>query len=322
MTNNRATTQKILVTGSCGFVFGNFVRKLIYDKQPYSIVSIDRVNSESTNSVYWNKNHIFHVADVCDQHVLDTIFRFEQPDIVIHGAALTSTDRSFQDASAFVKTNVLGTQNVINACVSSKVKRLIYISSDSVYGDLLDESSKPWTEEDSTNPRNPSAASKLAGELLVKAANQTHGLIYNIARLSSGYGPYQGSEKLIPMAIKCAMNGQKIPLYGQGQQIRSWTHVFDINSALATILNNGVPNQTYNVSANQEVPNIVVAQKICSTLNVGYDAILLNPKTGHDFRRATDSTKLQNLGWKPAYKFKDGIVDTVNWYLNNKWILK
>ena len=118
------------------------------------------------------------------------------------------------------------------------------------------------------------------------------------------------------------MNGEKIPLYGEGQQIRSWTHVFDINSALLTILNNGEPNQTYNVSSNQEVPGIVVAQKVCNTLNKGHDTIMFNPKPGHDTRRATDSTKLQNLGWKPTYKFKDGIVDTVAWYMNNKWILK
>lgn len=319
MTNNRV--KKVLITGSCGFIFSNFVRKIIYDKQPYSVVSIDRVNSSNTNSMYWNKNHTFHVADVCDQHVIDTLFRFEQPDIVIHGAAETSTDKSLYDASSFVRNNVLGTQNIINACVASKVSRLIYISTDGVYGDLKDPTGL-WDEGSPTNPGNPSAATKLAGELLVKAAHSAHGLIYNIVRLSSSYGPYQSTEKLVPMAIKSALSEEKIPLYGQGDQIRSWTHVFDINQALLTVLNSGDPNEIYNVSSGQEVPNIVVAQKICSLLEKEYDALSFNPKNGHDIRRAMDSTKLQKLGWKPSYKFKDGIADTVAWYMNNKWILK
>lgn len=320
MTNNRP--KKILITGSCGFIFSNFVRKIIYDKQPYSVVSLDRVNSIDHNSLYWNKNHTFYIADICDQHILDTIFRFERPDIVIHGAAETSTDRSFSDANTFVKANVLGTSNIIEACVEHKVEKLIYISTDGVYGSLSDEGAKPWTEEDLPNPQNLSASSKLAGELLVKTAHKTHGLIYNIVRTSSIYGPYQRTNKLIPMIIKHITDNERIPLYGEGQQIRSWTHVFDVNSALVSIIENGQPNQTYNVSADQEVPNIVVAQKICNTLNKGHELIFFNPTPGHDFRRATDSTKLQNLGWKPTYKFKNGIVSTVTWYVTNNWMLK
>jgi dTDP-glucose 4,6-dehydratase len=284
---------------------------------------MDRLNYSSLNSYYWNKNHTFHIADICDQHIVDSIFKFEQPDIVIHGAALTSTDESFCNASEFVQTNVLGTQNIINACVNYKVEKLIYISSDGVYGDLMDEFALPWNENDAVNPRTPYAATKLAGELLVKAANQTNGLIYNIARLSSSYGPYQTSEKLIPMIIKRAWNGERIPIYGQGQQIRSWTHVHDVSSALLTILNGADPNQIYNVSSNQEMPNLIVAQKICNILEKGHSDIFFNPKTGHDSRRATDNTKIQKLGWKPTFKFKDGIVSTVEWYVDNKnWTLK
>src|SRR5271170_5087017 len=143
-------TQKILVTGSCGFILSNFIRKIIYDKHPYEVVSIDRVNSDSTNSMYWNKNHTFHIADICDQHVIDTIFKFEQPDIVIHGAAQTSVDRSLWEPNAYVTANVLGTQTIINACQDHKVKRLIYISTDGVYGELKNEAEDPWTEESPT----------------------------------------------------------------------------------------------------------------------------------------------------------------------------
>lgn len=314
--------KKVLITGSCGFIFSNFIRKVIYDKQPYVIVSIDRGNSENPNSMYKNKNHTFHIADICDQHVIDTLFKFEQPDIVIHGAAETTTDNSFWDPNTFVKTNVLGTQAIINACIAAKVERLIYVSSDNVYGDLLDEKSSPWDESAVEKPQNPYAVTKLAGELLVKAASKQHGLIYNIVRLSSGYGPYQSADKFIPMIIQKVLNNESVPVYGQGQQIRSWTHAFDINSALVTILNNGEPNETYNASSGQEVPNIVVVQKICNILNKGHDSIVFNPKMGHDFRRSINSSKLQQLGWKPSYKFKDGIVTTVNWYLDNKWILK
>jgi len=315
-------TQKVLVTGSCGFILSNFIRKIIYDKHPYEVVSIDRVNSNSTNSMYWNKNHTFHVADICDQHVVDTIFRFEQPDIVIHGAAQTGVDHSLWEPNAYVTANVLGTQTIINACQDHKVKRLIYISTDGVYGELKNEAEAPWTEESPTSPRNPYAATKLAGELLVKAASQAHGLIYNIVRLSNSYGPYQTTEKLVPLTIKSLLEGATPPIYGKGEQIRSWTHVFDVTQGLITILNSGAPNETYNLSANQELPNIVVVQKICSVLNKDIGNIFYSPKTGHDFRRATNADKLRALGWKHNYKFKNGIAETVKWYLTNNWTMK
>ena len=315
-------TQKVLITGSCGFVLSNLVRKIIYGKHPYDVVSIDKVNSHSTNSMYWNKNHTFHIADCCDQHIIDTIFKFEQPDIVIHGAANTGVDRSFWDSNTFVNSNVLGTQTIINACLDHKVKKLIYISTDGVYGELTDEVQAPWTEESPTNPRNPYAATKLAGEPLVKAAHHARGLIYNIVRLSNSYGPYQTTEKLIPLTIKSLLEGATVPIYGQGRQIRSWTHAFDVNQGLITVLSQGVPNEPYNLSANQEMPNIVVVQKICSIMSKDIGTVFYSPKTGHDFRRATNTDKLRQLGWAHGYKFKNGIVDTVNWYLDNKWILK
>lgn len=315
--------KKVLITGTCGFIFSNFIRRAIYEKQPYSFVSIDKV-SGNANSVYSNKNHVFHIADLRDQHIIDKIFQFERPDIVIHGAAESFVDASLSDPNAFVTSNVLGTQVVINACVKHGVERLIYISTDEVYGQLTSESDKPWTEEAPLDPRNPYSASKAAGELMVKAAYQSFGLIYNITRSSNNYGPRQTSEKLIPKAIKCIMNGQKIPLYGQGLQIRDWTHVFDNCAALMTVLNHGKPNEVYNISANQEFPNIEVIQKICNAMERGHDLIsfIEDPRKGHDFRYAIDCTKIRELGWKPTYKFKEGIVDTVEWYKINPWILK
>lgn len=317
--------KKLLCTGSCGFILSNLLRKAVYEKQPYTLVSVDCVNLHSINSMYWNKNHIFHIADIRDQHIIDTIFQFEKPDIVIHGAAETFVDTSLTDPNSFVTSNVLGTQVIINACLKHKVEKLVYVSTDEVYGQLTSENDISWTEESSLNPRNPYAATKAAGELLVKAANQSFGLKYNITRSSNNYGPRQATEKLIPKTIKCILENKKIPIYGQGLQIRDWTHVYDNCAALFHVVNNGKDNETYNISSNQEFNNIEVVQKICNIMEKGYSLInhIDDPRgSGHDFRYSVDSSKIRKLGWKPQFKFKEGISQCVNWYLLNQWILK
>lgn len=315
--------KKVLLTGTCGFIFSNFIRRAIYEKQPYNFVSVDRV-AGNANALYFHKNHTFHLADIRDQHIMDKIFQFEQPDIVIHGAAESFVDYSLSDPNSFVTSNILGTQVVINACLKHNVSKLIYISTDEVYGQLTSESDAAWTEESPLNPRNPYSASKAAGELMVKAAHHTHGLTYNITRSSNNYGPRQTAEKLIPKAIKCIINGEKIPIYGQGLQIRDWTHVFDNCAAIMTVLNHGKPNEIYNISANQEFPNVEVIQKICNAMGTGHQLIshITDPRGGHDFRYSVDSSKIKELGWKPNYKFKDGIIETVEWYKINQWFLK
>ena len=315
--------KKVLITGTCGFIFSNFIRKAIHEKQPYNFVSVDKVSGDA-NTVYANRNHTFHIADLRDNHVVDRIFQFEQPDIVIHGAAESFVDHSLSDPNSFVTSNVLGTQVVINACVKHKVERLIYISTDEVYGQLTSESDAAWKEDAPLDPRNPYSASKAAGELMVKAAHQSHGLIYNITRSSNNYGPRQTSEKLIPKAIKCILSGQKIPIYGQGLQIRDWTHVYDNCAAIMTVLNHGKDNEIYNISANQEFPNIEVIQSICNAMERGHDLIsfIEDPRKGHDFRYSVDSSKIRELGWKPGYKFREGITDTVAWYKINQYFLK
>jgi len=323
---------KILVTGSAGFIYSNFVRKAIYDqnqKKPqdrkYSFVSIDRVTNNVINSMYWNKNHTFYPADIRDQHIIDFIFQQEQPDIVIHGAAETAVDKSLTDPNSFVTSNVLGTQVIINCCIKHKIKRLIFASTDEVNGQLTSESDKSWTEESPLNPRNAYSATKAAGELLIKAAHETHGLIYNITRSSNNYGPRQTPDKLIPRAVKCILEGQKIPVYGQGLQIRDWTYVADNCSAVMTILDNGIPNEVYNISANQEFTNIEVIQEICNIMGGGHNLIshIMDPRgLGHDYRYSIDSSKIRKLGWKPSYKFKEGIIETCRWFQDNQWFLK
>lgn len=316
--------KKVLITGSCGFVFGNFIRKAIYEKLPYQFVSVDRVNDNAINSVYWNKNHTFHIADITNQHVMDIIFKFEAPDIVIHGAAETFVDASLDNPNSFVSSNILGTQTIINSCLKNKVEKLIYISTDGVYGQLESEADASWKEDAPLNPRNPYSATKASGELLVKAASLSHGLNYNIIRSSNNYGPRQTAEKLVPKVIKCILHDQPFPIYGQGLQMRDWTHVFDNCNGIISILNNGKPNETYNISSNQELTNIEVVQKICNIMDKGHSLISFteDPRKSHDFRYSMDSSKIKEMGWKPTFKFKDGIVETVNWYLANQWFLK
>jgi dTDP-glucose 4,6-dehydratase len=315
--------KKVLITGSCGFVFGNFIRKAIYEKHPYSFVSIDRVNANAINSMYWNKNHTFHVADVRDQHIIDIIFQFEKPDIVIHGAA---EDESAN--SSYLTSNILGTQVITNACVKYNVEKLIYISTDEVYGQLTSEQDPSWTEESPINPRNSYAVTKAASELIVKAANQSHGLMYNIIRSSNNYGPRQTTDKLIPKAIKNILQGTQIPVYGKGLHMRDWTHVFDNCAGILTVLNDGLPNEIYNISSNQEFTNIEVIQKVCNAMEKGYNLISYtdDPRknvNNTDFRYSINSNKLKSLGWKPNIKLSDGLNNScIPWYLNNQWWFK
>jgi dTDP-glucose 4,6-dehydratase len=200
---------------------------------------------------------------------------------------------------------------------------LIYISTDEVYGHLTNEDDEAWSETAVLNPRNPYSASKAAGELLVRAANQSHGLTYNITRSSNNYGPRQTSEKLIPKIIKCITEDKKIPVYGQGLQIRDWTYVSDNCDGILTVLNNGVPNETYNIASNQEVTNIEVVQKICNVMGKGHNLIeFVKDRPGHDFRYSINASKLKTLGWEPKVKFKDGIEQCISWYMANQWFLK
>lgn len=316
--------QKVLCTGSAGFIFSNFIRKSIYDKQPYEFVSVDKVTKGSVlNNIYLNKSHKFHIGDVSDAHFIDVIFELERPDIVIHGAAETHVDDSIRDPNKFIQSNILGTQVLVNASIKWGVKKFVYISTDEVYGQLNNESESSWTEESVLSPRNPYAASKAAGELLVKAAHITHGLSYNITRSSNNYGPRQSPDKFIPKIIKCILNEQKIPVYGQGLQIRDWTYVMDNCEAILTILNSGKENNVYNISANQEYTNIEVVQLICNAMEKGHSLIeFVNDRKGHDFRYSLNCNKLKQLGWEPKFKFKEGIHATLNWYLNNKWFIK
>lgn len=315
---------KILITGTGGFIFSNFIRQVFHKKQNYNIVSIDKVRkSHALHNVYINKNHQFYIGDICDEHFINVIFEVERPDIVIHGAAESFVDSSIKKATPFVTSNVLGTQVIIDACKKWDVKRLVYISTDEVYGHINDDSTPAWTEESPINPRNPYSASKAAGELLVKAAHETHGLEYQITRSCNNYGPWQDPEKFLPKMIKNILNNEKVPVYGDGMNVRDWMHVYDNCSAILKIIQDGEPNSVYNISAGQELPNLEVFQRLCNTMDKGHDLIeFVKDRPGHDFRYSINSDKLKSLGWSPEFKFNDGIAKTAQWYLNNQWFFR
>jgi len=210
-----------------------------------------------------------------------------------------------------------------NFLVERNGKTFFSGNTDEVYGHLESEDAPSWTEDASLNPRNPYSATKAAGEMLVRAAHKSHGLNYNITRSSNNYGPRQTPDKLLPKVIKNILQGSPIPVYGQGLQVRDWTHVFDNCSAVLKIIEKGEPNETYNISANQELSNIEVVQKVCNVMKDGHSLIsFVKDRPGHDFRYSIDSSKIKALGWKPEYTFPAGIEQTIFWYTNNQWYLK
>jgi len=318
-----AIKKKVLVTGGAGFIFSNFIRwALRYHKDDFEFVSIDKIiRPGGMHNIYANRGHSLHIGDICDRHFMDVIFRLEQPDFVIHGAAESNTDDCVSNADNLVLSNILGTQIIIDKCREYQVERLVYISTDGVYGQLA-ENEASWTEKSILAPRNPYSVSKAAAELLVKAAHKTQGLQYNITRSCNNFGPRQSDRNLIPKVIKCILEERPIPIYGQGAQIREWIHVADNCSAIMKILM-GPPNESYNISANYEISNLELVNMVCNIMDSGHSLIsFVEDRKGHDLRYSTNNSKLKALGWNPDFKFKKGLELCAKWYSNNRWFIR
>lgn len=315
--------KKVLVTGSGGFIFGNFIRQVFHSKKPYNLSSIDMVrDSHLIHNIYVNMDHQFYIADVRDIHTLHVIFQKERPDIVVHGAAESCVDKSIKQTAPFTTSNVVGTQNVIDECLKVNAK-LIYMSTDEVYGALKSENDPSWNEDAPLRPRNPYSATKAAGELLVQAAHETHGLRFNIVRACNNYGPWQTPEKFIPRIIQCILNDTPIPIYGKGNQIRDWIHVFDTCEALFKIIDEAPDKLIYNITAKQEFTNLEVAQIVCNVMEKGHNLLThVEDRPGHDFRYSITNDRIKALGWEPKLKFRDGIHQTCQWYVTNKYALQ
>jgi len=312
--------MKLLVTGGAGFIGSNFIR-YIFEKYPgYRIINLDKLtyagNIENLRGIENNPNYRFVRGDICDGSVVNNLMG--EVDSVINFAAETHVDRSIADASDFIKTDVFGTYVLLETLKKRKnVKKLVFISTDEVYGSIESGSFK---ETDSLNPTNPYSASKASSDLLVNAYLSTFKLPVIITRSANNIGPYQYPEKVVPLFITNLMEDKQVPLYGDGLNRREWLYVIDNCRAIDLVLHKGKEGQVYNVSGGNEVSNIELTKMILSLLNKPETFIkYVADRPGHDRRYSIDSTKIKSeLGWQPEYDLKKSVKETVKWYLNNK----
>ncbi len=320
--------MKILVTGGAGFIGGNFVHYMVNKYHDYMIVNLDALtyagNLETLKDVQDKKNYKFVKGDISDREFIFNLFENEKFDIVVNFAAESHVDRSIVEPDIFIKTNVLGTQALLDASKKYNVKRFHQVSTDEVYGDLpLDRKDLFFTEDTPLNPSSPYAASKASADFLVQAYHRTFGLNTTISRCSNNYGPYHFPEKLIPLMISRALNNESLPVYGNGKNVRDWLHVEDHCSAIDLIIHKGKSGEIYNVGGHNEKTNLEVVKTILKTLDKPESLIsYVKDRPGHDLRYAIDPKKLENeLGWKPKYNFDTGIEMTIKWYLeNDDWL--
>lgn len=317
--------MKILITGGAGFIGGNFVHYMINKYPDYEIVNLDALtyagNLETLRDVQDKKNYKFVKGDISDREFIFNLFRNEKFDIVVNFAAESHVDRSVINPDIFVKTNVLGTQVLLDASKKYNVIRFHQVSTDEVYGDLpLDRKDLFFTEETPLNPSSPYSASKASADFLVQAYHRTFGLNTTISRCSNNYGPYHFPEKLIPLMISRVLNNESLPVYGDGQNVRDWLHVEDHCSAIDLIIHKGKRGEIYNVGGHNEKTNLEVVKTILKILEKPESLIsYVKDRPGHDLRYAIDPKKLENeLGWKPKYNFDTGIEMTIKWYLENR----
>lgn len=314
---------KILVTGGAGFIGGNFVQYLVKKYPNYEIYNLDSLTYAGELSkhknIESNKNYHFVKADITDQNAIFSLFQVKKFDYIVHFAAESHVDRSIKDPSLFVKTNVLGTQILLEASKQINIKKFIHISTDEVYGELDFDSPLLFTEEMPLKPNNPYSASKASSDLIVRSYYETYGVPVIITRCSNNYGPYQYPEKLIPLTITRLLFDQKVPVYGDGKNIRDWIHVYDHCNALDLLLHKGKIGEIYNIGAFDEKTNLEVIYTIINTLGKSEYLIEFVPdRLGHDKRYAIDSSKLMKLGWEPLFTFEKGIMETIRWYIDNR----
>lgn len=320
--------MKILVTGGAGFIGSHFIRYILRNYPHNTIINLDLLtyagNLESLRDIAQNPNYQFVHGDICNSELVERILSEGESvvDTIINFAAESHVDRSIVEPERFVRTNVLGTQNLLEAARKHKVKKFIQISTDEVYGSLGENGY--FTEKTPLAPNSPYSASKAGADLLVRSYYHTYGIPVNITRCSNNYGPFQFPEKLIPLMVINAIQDKKLPVYGDGTNIRDWLHVEDHCSAIDLVCRKGKPGEVYNIGGNNEWTNIELVKKILSLLGKSEDLLYFAvDRPGHDFRYAIDATKIRKeLGWKPSYSFETGLKQTVNWYVQNRdwWI--
>ena len=308
---------KLLVTGGLGFIGSNFIKKILIEKKDIQIVNVDAElegsNLKITSEIKDSQNYEFVKGNIKNKNLMDKVI--EKCDAVVNFAAESFVDRSILDANPFLVSNIRGAYTILDIITKQK-KRMIQISTDEVFGSLSKETA---TENSKFNPSSPYAATKAAAELLINSYYVTYGSDVVITRCTNNYGPRQFLEKLIPKTIVLAYNNKKIPIYGNGKNIRDWIHVDDHCEAVFSVLNNGKKGESYNISANNEIDNLTIVKKILEIMGKKEDLIeFVEDRPGHDFRYSMSSKKIsKELNWKTKYTFDKGLEDTINWYLNN-----
>lgn len=317
-----------LITGGAGFIGGNFCHYMVNTYPQHKFICVDALtyagNIETLLPLMNKPNFKFIQENICNKEAIFKLFEKEDVSYVINFAAETHVDNSIKDPEVFIKTNILGTHVLLEACKRFKVKRFHQVSTDEVYGDLpLEQDNLAFTEESSISPSSPYSASKASADLLVMAYFRTYQLPCTISRCSNNYGPYQHPEKLIPLMIRKAIQKEFLPIYGNGKNVRDWLHVYDHCRAIDLIIKNGRIGQIYNVGGYNEKSNIEIVKIILKELGCSEDLItFVEDRPGHDLRYAVNSTKLRKeLGWKPIYNFDIEIKHTIQWYLKNQnWV--
>lgn len=312
-------TLKLLVTGGLGFIGSNFIRLILGKYPDYHITNLDLQtyagNPDNLKGIENSSNYKFIRGDICDRNIVEKVI--QNVDVVVHFAAESHVDRSIDDASAFVRTNVLGTFVLLDSALKNNIKRFIHISTDEVYGSISRGSFK---ETDILTPSSPYSSSKAGSDLLAQSYFITHKLPVIITRCTNNFGPYQYPEKLIPLFITNLIENKKVPVYGTGKNVRDWIYVEDHCKAVDFVLHKGNVGEIYNIGGGAEKTNLEITEQILRMIGKDDSMVeYVKDRLGHDLRYSLDCTKLRRLGWAPEHEFDDALSDTLRWYVKNRW---
>lgn len=316
--------MRYFVTGGAGFIGSHFVRGLLSGADGIARGPVDSVtvydkltyagNPANLQAVSDDPRYRFVLGDICDGDLLDEVLPGH--DVVVNFAAETHVDRSIHGPQDFVITNVVGTQTLLDACLRHGIPRTVHIGTDEVYGSI-DEGS--WDEEEPLRPNSPYSAAKAAAELLVRAYHVTYGLNVSSTRCSNNYGPHQFPEKVLPLFITNLIDGQTVPLYGDGLNVRDWLHVDDHCRGIALVIEAGAPGQAYNIGGGLELTNRELTQRVLDAMGASWDRVaMVEDRKGHDRRYSVDDSRLRALGYAPRHSFDDGLAETVQWYRDHE----
>ena len=310
--------MRIVVTGGAGFIGSNFVRHLLREHPADEVVVLDKLtyagNLENLRDVRDDPRFTFVRGDICDPEVVDRVTA--GTDAIVNFAAETHVDRSISGPDDFITTDVLGTHVLLHAVRAHRVGRYVQISTDEVYGDIAEGSS---VEGDPLRPSSPYSASKAAGDLMVLAYRRTYGTPVLITRSSNNYGPYQYPEKIVPLFVTNLLDGQPVPVYGDGRNVRDWIYVDDNCRAIDLVLREGAEGEVYNIGGGAEVANVDLTRALLAALGLGDEMIRwVSDRAGHDRRYSVDSSRLRSLGWEPLVSYDEGLERTISWYRANR----